>query len=182
VAVLAALWNACLYCSMKKSNLFCLKINFLRHHILPCSIKADSSKVQWIMDWPHPCNTKEVCHFLGLVCYISTFLPQLAEHTCILLPLTCKECNTDFPPWTPEHQVAFEAIKGLVLSCDCLTIINHASSGENKIFVTCDASKCRTGAVLSFSPSWENVRATPKLASSMAHSTVTRALALWAHT
>jgi hypothetical protein len=39
-----------------------------------------------------------------------------------------------------------------------LTTIDHEHPGENKIFVTCDASKWRTGAILSFGPSWENSR------------------------
>jgi len=141
-AILATLRNACLYCSMKKSNLFCSEIDFLGHHISACGIEADSSKVQQIMNWPHPCNAKEVRHFLGLVRYISVFLLQLAEPTSVLSPLTHKECNTDFPLWTPDHQVTFEAIKGLVLSCDCLTTIDHVSPGNNRIFVICDATKC----------------------------------------
>ena len=158
MAVLSTLWNARLYCFMKKYNLFCSEIYFLRHRISPHSIEANSSKVQQIIDWPCPCNAKEVHHFFGLVHYISAFLPQLSEHTSILSPLIYKECNTNFLPWTPEHQVTFKAIKGLIPSCDCLTTIDHASPSENKIFVTCNASKCWTGAILSFSPSWESTQ------------------------
>jgi hypothetical protein len=74
------------------------------------------------------------------------------------MPLTKKECNTKFPVWTADHQRAFEAIKGLVLSRECLTTIDHENPGGNKIFVTCDASKRRTGAVLSFGETWESAR------------------------
>jgi hypothetical protein len=52
----------------------------------------------------------------------------------------------------------FEAIKGLILSRDCLTSIDHQNPGNNKIFVTCDASKQHTGAILSFGESWETAR------------------------
>jgi len=157
-AVLDALCRTHLYCSMKKSNLFCSEIDFLGHHISPRGIEADSSKVQCIMDLPQPCSAKDVRRFLGLVHYISAFLPQLAEHTSVLSLLTRKECNSDFLPWTPAHQAAFDAIKGLVLSHDCLTMIDHVSPGDSKIFMTCDASKCRTGSVLSFSPTLETAR------------------------
>ena len=58
----------------------------------------------------------------------------------------------------PAYQAAFDAIKGLVLSHDCLTMIDHVSPGDSKIFMTCDASKCRTGSVLSFSPTLETAR------------------------
>lgn len=69
--------------------------------------------------------------------------------------LTRKECNSAFPAWTNVYQYTFEAIKRLVVSRDCLMMINHESPGENKIFVTCDASKRHTGVVLLFGPTWE---------------------------
>lgn len=143
---------------MKKSNLFCSETDFLGHHISLKGIEANSSKVQKIIDWPCPCSAKEVRCFLGLVCYIAVFLSQLAEHTSVLSHPTHKECNSDFPPWLPDHQFVFNAIKGLVLSRNCLMTIDHASPGDNKIFVICDASKCQTGAVLSFGPTWESTQ------------------------
>ena len=156
--VLEALQNAHLYCSSKKSALFNTEINFLGHTISQRGIEADGSKVEQILNWPTPKSAKEVRQFLGLVRYISAFLPALAEHTTVLTPLTRKECNKLFPPWTSEHHDAFESIKGLVVSCDCLTTIDHQNPGDNKIFVTCDASQKRTGAVLSFGPTWETSR------------------------
>ena len=108
----------------------------------------DNSKVNCILDWPIPTCAKEVWRFLGLVQYISVFLPALVEHTALLTPLVWKECNTIFPMWTTEHHHTFEAIKALVVSCDCLTMIDHHNLGENKIFVTCDASQWHTSAVL----------------------------------
>jgi hypothetical protein len=96
--------------------------------------------------------------FLGIVRYIAVFLPALAEHTQLLTPLTNKECDRNFLLWTTNHQTAFDRIKQLVVSRECLTVINHENPGENKIFVTTDASDFRTGAVLSWGPSWEMAR------------------------
>ncbi len=62
------------------------------------------------------------------------------------------------PPWTTEHQLAFDGIKELVSSRECLTVIDHVTPGDNKIFVTTDASDFRTGAVLSWGPTWETAR------------------------
>ena len=104
-------------------------------------MEADTSKVDHIMNWATLTTAKHVRQFLGIVWYISTFLPTLTEHTSILMPLTKKECNKEFLEWMQEHQQAFEAIKGLVLSRDCLTSIDHQNLGQNKIFVTCDVSK-----------------------------------------
>jgi Reverse transcriptase (RNA-dependent DNA polymerase) len=156
--VLKALQKAQLYCSPKKSSLFNTELNFLGHTISQRGIEADNSKVSRILEWPTPTSTKEVRCFLGLVRYISAFLPALAEHTVLLMPLTHKECNTVFPAWTAELHHAFEAIKALVVSRDCLTTIDHHNPGDNKIFVTCDASQRCTGAVISFGPTWETAR------------------------
>src|ERR1700677_5151173 len=105
-----------LFCSIKKSNLFTTEMDFLGHHISARDIEADNSKVERIMNWPKPTKEKHVRAFLGLVRYIADFLPALAEHTAILTPLTCKECNTNFPTWMQEHQDTFESIRQLVLT------------------------------------------------------------------
>jgi hypothetical protein len=95
---------------------------------------------------------------LGLVRYVAAFLPRLADHTTILTPLTTKEAQKHFPLWTDDHKFAFDAIKALVVSTECLTVIDHQNPGDNKIFVTCDTSDWRTGAVLSFGRTWETAR------------------------
>ena len=104
------------------------------------------------MQWPKPQSATDVQAFLGLVRYVSIFLPHLADHTVVLTPLTTKEARKSFPPWTSDHDAAFEAIKALVVSTECLTTIDHLNPGDNKVFVTCDASDWRTGATLSFGP------------------------------
>lgn len=53
------------------------------------------------------------------------------------------------------HQIAFNGIKALIVGCDYLMTINHETPNMNKIFVTCDVNKRRTGAVLSFRKIWE---------------------------
>src|ERR1700728_3471708 len=57
-----------------------------------------------------------------------------------------------------QTQAAFHAIKSLVVSRECLTTINHDAPGDNKIFVTTDASDLRTGGVLSWGETWESAR------------------------
>ena len=57
-----------------------------------------------------------------------------------------------------EHQMAFDTIKALVISRECLTTIDHSNLSKNKVFVTCDASDWRTGTTLSVGPSWELAR------------------------
>jgi Reverse transcriptase (RNA-dependent DNA polymerase)/Aspartyl protease len=52
--VLNALRSANLYCSVKKSDLFCTEVDFLGHHISERGIEADPKKVERILNWPVP--------------------------------------------------------------------------------------------------------------------------------
>jgi hypothetical protein len=141
-----------LYCNEKKTKLFQLLIKFLGHKISAKGIEADDSKIECILHWPTPKSSTNVQAFLGVVRYISQFLPNLAAHTEILHRLTTKAADKCFPGWGPEHEAAFQGIKDIVVSRDCLTTINHQDMGDNKIFLTADASDRRSGAVLSYGP------------------------------
>lgn len=113
--VLQALCDAQLYVNMK-CHLYCTEIDFLRHHISANGIKADASKVDCILNWPALATAKQVQSFLGLVQYISVFLPCLAEYTSVLHELTTYECDLLFLGWTKKHQHAFDMIKQIVIS------------------------------------------------------------------
>jgi hypothetical protein len=156
--IMGALRDAKLHVNRKKTKLFCDEIDFLGHHISRRGVEADNGKVAKILEWPVPKSAKEVRQFLGLVRYLNAFLPKLAMQSEILNRLTWKECDKKFPEWTQTHQDAFDTIKALVVSRECLTVIDHARMPENKIFVTTDASEKATGAILSFGPTWETAR------------------------
>jgi len=156
--VLECLQKHGLRLNSKKSEFFCTEIDFLGHHLSACGIEANTSKVDKILNWPVPKSATDVRAFLGLVRYISVYLPKLAEFTTVLSPLTTKDVEKQFPTWTAAHQAAFNAVKALVVSRECLTMIDHLNPGNNKIFVTTDASDLRTGAVLSWGPTWEKAR------------------------
>jgi hypothetical protein len=156
--ILIALATASLYCNPKKTHLFCQEIDFLGHHVSKRGIEAHDKKVSRILDWPVPQSASDIWAFWGLVRYIANFLPKLADHTAVLTPLTEKHCNCKFPSWTDSHQLAFEMIKRLVVSRECLTIINHDLLNVNNIFVMTNASDKQSGAMLSFGPTWETAR------------------------
>lgn len=111
-------------------------------------IEADPKKVQHILNWPVPKSMGDVWSFLGLVRYLADHLLHLADFTSVLNPLTMKDAEKNFPPWESSHQAAFNGIKKLVTSLECLTTIDHNNPSENLIFLTCDASDCHSGAVL----------------------------------
>ena len=156
--ILQTLKDAGLYINKNKTNLFCEEIAFLGHIISQTGIQADPSKVEKILNWPVPKNVKEVQQFLGLVKYLNAFLPRLAIQSSILSRLTTKESSKHFPLWNPTYQAAFDKIKEIVVSRECLTVIDHSKLDINKIFVTTDASDRCTGAILSFGPTSESAR------------------------
>jgi len=55
---------------------------------------------------------------------VALFSSNLADHTTILTPLTTKVVKHVFPDWTTDHQHAFETIKAIVVSRECLTVID----------------------------------------------------------
>ena len=93
---------------------------------------------------------------MGLIRYLADFLLALAEHTGILTKLTMKESEKKFLAWNDCHHQAFEAAKSIVISRDCLTVIDLLKLSECKIFVTTDASNKCSGAVLSFGKTWNS--------------------------
>ena len=156
--VLCALQDAHLYCNPDKTSLFCYDINFLGHNISECGIEADTSKTERILNWPTPMTATQVRQFLGLVRYISVFLPKIADHTAMLTELTHKECDKNFPLWECKHQSASDMIKQIVVSRECLTTIDLNKMPRKKIFVSTDASDLCSGAVLFFGETWELAR------------------------
>ncbi len=143
-----------LYCNQKKSKFYLYEVEFLGHQILRHGIEPDNSKVAHIVEWPKPNSPGDIQKFLGLTQYLASFLPKLAEQTAVLNKLTDLK-DHQWPGWSDTHHKAFLAIKNLMLLADCLTVINHDNPGDNKIWVTCDASNVWTCTVLSFGTTWE---------------------------
>jgi hypothetical protein len=82
--VFSALQKANLYINLNKTKLLCMKVDFLGHHISAKGIEPDNKKVNKILSWPRPKNATQTRSFLGLVRYVSSFLPKLAEHSVAL--------------------------------------------------------------------------------------------------
>ena len=156
--ILQALEDAKLYCNPNKTKLFCMEINFLGHQISCRGIKADKSKVDRIRNWPTPHSANDVRSFLRLIRYLAVFLPNLAKFSAVLDELTKKEYDKQFPGWTTCQQTTFNEIKRLVMSMDCLTMIDPKLMPENKIFVMTNTSDTGSGTIHSIGPSYELAR------------------------
>ncbi|GAA5996635.1 hypothetical protein JCM11641_001947, partial [Rhodosporidiobolus odoratus] len=152
-AVLSALRDAGLYCSKKKTDLFSLRTEFLGHVISRDGIEADPSKVEKIKHWTRPRTVTQVRGFLGIVQYLRKFIPQLAEHTAVLTPLTRKGLTRIDHLWTDKEERAFEAVKRIVTSLPVLKPVDQDS--EEPIWLMTDASKVGVGAVVLQGPDWK---------------------------
>ncbi len=86
-----------MFCSPKKTDLFCTSLQFLGRIISANGIQADPTKIQMILDWPVPKSAMDVHSFLGLVHYLATFLLKLANYMSVLTLLTTKESKGIFP-------------------------------------------------------------------------------------
>lgn len=98
--VLNALREHHLHASLKKTTLFAVELDFLGYYISYHSIEADFKKVERILNWPVPWSSSDVHSFLGLIQYVASFLPNLAEFTLLLMPLMIKLVDKVFPEWT----------------------------------------------------------------------------------
>jgi len=137
--------------------IFSHEVDFLGHHISIHSIEPDLKKVKRIINWPVPNHQlKSVLSWACALC--SRFPPSTSRPHSGPNAIDPQICRYAFPKWNTTHQQAFNGIKNLVLSTDCLTCIDHDNMGENHIFLTCDSSDWRTGAVLSYGPTWETAR------------------------
>ena len=76
----------------------------------PDDVKPSQDKVRAIENFEQPKDKRELHTFLGMATYMSSFIPNLADHTTSLRNLL-KE-NVVFA-WNPSHSKAFEKVKSL---------------------------------------------------------------------
>ena len=95
------------YASRKKSEFFASSMDVLGHIIDDEGLKASPEKIARIEAWTTPKNKKQLQEFLGVVNYISQFIPHLRLITAPLTSLT----GTEEFVWTATHDQAMENVK-----------------------------------------------------------------------
>ena len=115
--------------------------NFFGMLYTPDGVKPSPDKVRAIENLEPPKDKKELHPFLGMAIYMSSFIPNLADHTAPLRNLL-KE-NVDFA-WNPSHSKAFEKIKSLI----CTTTILAYYDRKEPVVLHVDASIKGLGAAL----------------------------------
>ncbi|GFR92756.1 Pol polyprotein [Elysia marginata] len=74
-------------------------------------VHPDPAKYDNIKEKPAPTTVKELQQFMGMVRYMSPFIPKMSSHTDSLRKLLHKDAAWQ---WTETHQKSFEKIKSLI--------------------------------------------------------------------
>ena len=101
----------------------------------------DPAKVAAIKSMARPSSQKELQEFLGVVTYMSPFMPKLSDATEPLRSLLKKDAEFS---WTASHDAAFQSVKNLI--CQETTLAYFDPKKETRIQV--DASQKGLGAAL----------------------------------
>ena len=116
-------------------------VSFFGNRYTPDGIKPDPDKVRDIRNMPSPQSKEDVQRFLGLLTYLSPFIPQLADKTHVLRSLV----KEDVPwTWDTDQQTSFETLKKLIYEDACLQYYDRRAPVELEV----DASQKGLGAAL----------------------------------
>ena len=83
-------------------------VRFMGHQLTPEGLKPDPAKVEAITAMPEPDNVTALKRFLGMVNYLSKFMPHLSEMTEPLRRLEDKDAEWQ---WLKQHSIAFNTVK-----------------------------------------------------------------------
>ena len=111
------------------------------HLLTPEGLKPDPRKIEAIVALPEPEDVTALKRFLGMVNYLSKFMPHLSEMTEPLRRLEDKDTEWQ---WLTQHKVAFNTVKKYLTESPVLKYY----SVNDEVTIQCDASDTGLGAVL----------------------------------
>ncbi len=123
----------------KKCKFGVSQVNYVGHVFTDAGLKADSRKIEAILNMPEPTDVQGLQRYLGMVNYLSKYIPHLSEIAAPLRQLTHKNIHWS---WMPQHTQAFKQIKEKIAQAPSLQYFNMSKS----VTLTCDASKYGLGA------------------------------------
>jgi len=124
-----------------KIQLWLPQVPFIGHVATAQGVQVDPHKVQAILEMLPPEDVTAVQRLLGLMQYLSKFMPHLSDGTKSLRELTQKEVVWT---WGPAEKKGLETLKKAVTQTSVLRYYNAAE----EVTVQCDASQYGLGAAL----------------------------------
>ncbi|XP_048239742.1 uncharacterized protein K02A2.6-like [Haliotis rufescens] len=117
------------------------EITFMGHLITKDGLKSDPEKVRAIQNMVPPTNLEELRRYLGLVNYLSKFLPNLTD---VLAPLRNLVRKDVAWTWSSSQQESFQKVKDMVTKAPVLSYYDP----EKELTVENDACEHGIGSVL----------------------------------
>ena len=134
-------WKYGLVFNPKKTQVKALMVKFFGCLYNESGVHPDPEKVDAVHALPTPTNSKELQEFLGMVTYLSPFIPDLSTLTAPLCELLKKDAEFS---WDASYQTAFQCVKDAVVSDTTLQYFD----ASYPITVQVDASQVGLGAAI----------------------------------
>ena len=125
----------------EKVKLRMTEVPYIGHLLTSEGIKPDPKKVEAVQKMPQPTDVPSVKRFLGMVNYLSKFLPNLSTITEPLRQLEAKGVERH---WDDNQQKAFDKEKTLITYHPVLQYYDVTK----EVTLQCDASQSGVGAAL----------------------------------
>ena len=125
----------------KKCQFKVTKVPYVGHILSDTGIHPDPEKVRAITEMPSPSDVKGLQRFLGMVNYLSKFLPL---HSTLTAPLRQLLHNDVEFIWDEHHSKAFETVKEAVAS---ITTLQYYDVNK-PVTITADSSKDGIGCAI----------------------------------
>ena len=125
----------------EKVKLRMTEVPYIGHLLTSEGIKPDPKKVEAVQKMPQPTDVPSVKRFLGMVNYLSKFLPNISTITETLRQLEAKDVEWH---WDENQQKTFDEVKTLIKSHPVLQYCDVAK----EVTLQCDASQSGIGAAL----------------------------------
>lgn len=127
--------------NQKKSKIKQKEVKYLGHIFTGEGLKTDPEKVRAILEMPRPTDKTGVQRVLGVLNYVSKFIPNMSDLTAPLRQLLIKETVWH---WDEQQEKSFQAIKRTLTAAPVLAYYNPTES----LTLQVDASSTGLGAVL----------------------------------
>ncbi|XP_062713487.1 uncharacterized protein K02A2.6-like [Aedes albopictus] len=108
-------------------------VKFYGHVLTNKGLQPDESKVVSIKNFPRPTDRKQLQRFIGMVNYLSRFIPNLSANFTVLRRLISEKENW---VWSEKEEEEFNCVKCLVADTNTLRYYNV----NEPIVIECDAS------------------------------------------
>ncbi|XP_064463440.1 uncharacterized protein K02A2.6-like [Ornithodoros turicata] len=125
----------------EKLQLAVQRVKYLGHVLTSQGVEPDPQKVKAITDYPVPTSKQQLQRFIGMVTYLTRFVPKMSESTRVLRQLLRKDVEW---VWDENCQQCFEHLKQLLVTAPVLSYFD----ANCPVTLSVDASSYGLGAVL----------------------------------